>query len=65
MEYEGKEVTMQAIELIPPVMAFLTSATSLAAALVQLQTAKTTAQATKKRANRKRRQRANRRRQRR
>ena len=56
---------MQLVELIPLVMAFLTAATNLAAALVQFQTAKTAAQATKKRANRKRRQRANRRRQRR
>jgi hypothetical protein len=45
---------MRVIELIPLVMAFLTSATSLAAALVQLQTAKIAAQATKKRPNRRR-----------
>ena len=65
MEYKRKEVTMRVIELIPLVMAFLTAVTNLAAALVQFQTAKIAAQATKKRPNRRRRQRANRRRQRR
>ena len=56
---------MRVIELFPLVMAFLTAVTNLVAALVQFQTAKTAAQATKKRANRRRRQRANRRRNRR
>ena len=52
MGYKRKEVTMRLVELIPLVMAFLTAVTNLVAALVQLQTAKTAAQATKKRANR-------------
>ena len=56
---------MRVIELIPLVMAFLTAVTNLVAALVQFQTAKTAAQATKKRTNRKRRRRTNRRRRRR
>ena len=45
---------MRVIELIPLVMAFLTAVTNLAAALVQLQTAKIAAQGTKKRPNRRR-----------
>ena len=43
------------LDVFSLVMAFLTSATSLAAALVQYQTAKIAAQGTKKRANRRRR----------
>ena len=42
------------LDVFSLVMAFLTSATSLAAALVQYQTAKIAAQGTKKRANRRR-----------
>ena len=42
------------LDVFSLVMAFLTSATSLAAALVQLQTAKIAAQGTKKRPNRRR-----------
>ena len=42
------------LDVFSLVMAFLTSATSLAAALVQYQTAKIAAQAAKKRANRRR-----------
>lgn len=56
---------MRLVELFPLVMAFLTAVTNLMAALVQFQTAKTAAQAAKKRTNRRRRQRTNRRRQRR
>ena len=54
MEIRERKKEIMPLDVFSLVMAFLTSATSLAAALVQYQTAKIAAQGTKKRANRRR-----------
>ena len=54
MEIRERKKEIMPLDVFSLVMAFLTSATSLAAALVQYQTAKIAAQAAKKRANRRR-----------
>jgi hypothetical protein len=57
MEIRERKKEIMPLDVFSLVMAFLTSATSLAAALVQLQTAKIAAQGTKKRPNRRQRRR--------
>jgi hypothetical protein len=54
MEIRERKKEIMPLDVFSLVMAFLTSATSLAAALVQFQTAKIAAQGTKKRPNRRR-----------
>ena len=57
MEIRERKKEIMPLDVFSLVMAFLTSATSLAAALVQYQTAKIAAQGTKKRKKRRRRRR--------